>query len=52
MGGVIAESIGMRSIFYLIVAIGGVATALGVPLLRETHTPVIRLRHDKMVPDG
>ncbi|KAG1730841.1 multidrug resistance protein 4 [Suillus paluster] len=49
IGGFIAESVGIQYVFYLIAAICGVAAVLGMPILRETYAPVIRLRRDKMV---
>ncbi|KAG2146715.1 major facilitator superfamily domain-containing protein [Suillus clintonianus] len=51
MGGFIAESVGIQYVFYIVVAISGVAAILGFPLLRETYAPVIRLRLDNMAPD-
>ncbi|KAG0706897.1 major facilitator superfamily domain-containing protein [Suillus ampliporus] len=51
MGGFVAESIGIQYVFYLIAAISGVAAVLGIPLLRETYGPVIRLRRNKMAPN-
>ncbi|OJA18265.1 hypothetical protein AZE42_05821 [Rhizopogon vesiculosus] len=48
MGGFIAESVGVQYVFYVIIAICGVAAVLGIPLLRETYAPVIRLRRDKI----
>ncbi|KAG1850213.1 major facilitator superfamily domain-containing protein [Suillus subalutaceus] len=47
MGGFIAESIGVLDVFYIVVAICGVATILGILLMRESYAPVIRLRRDK-----
>lgn len=43
-GGFIAETIGFKWIFMVIVGISGIAAALGIPFLRETYHPVIRLR--------
>ena len=43
-GGFIAETIGFKYIFIVIAATCGLAGALGIPLLRETYAPVIRLR--------
>jgi hypothetical protein len=48
MGGFIAESIGVQHVFYVIIAISGVAAMIGIPLLRETYAPVIRLRLNNM----
>ncbi|KAJ3554503.1 hypothetical protein NM688_g3076 [Phlebia brevispora] len=43
-GGFIAETIGFKYIFIVIAATCGVASACGIPFLRETYAPVIRLR--------
>ncbi|KAG1892470.1 multidrug resistance protein 4 [Suillus subluteus] len=51
MGGFIAESAGVQYVFYVIAAISGFAAILGIPLMRETYAPVIRLRLDAMAPD-
>lgn len=51
MGGFIAESVGIQYVFYVVIAITGVASIIGIPLLRETYAPVIRLRLDNMTMD-
>lgn len=51
MGGFIAESVGVQYDFYIVVAICGVAAVLGIPLMRESYAPVIRLRRHKLSPD-
>ncbi|KAG2146698.1 major facilitator superfamily domain-containing protein [Suillus clintonianus] len=51
MGGFIAESVGIQYVFYVVAAISGVAAILGLPLLRESYAPVIRLRLNSMAPD-
>ncbi len=43
-GGFIGETIGYKYIFVVISALCGVAAVLGIPFLRETYSPVIRLR--------
>jgi MFS family permease len=43
-GGFIAQSIGIKYVFIVISASCGVAALIGIPLLRETYAPVIRLR--------
>lgn len=50
-GGFIAETIGFKYIFIVISAVSGVAAALGIPFLRETYAPVIRLRIAKHAAD-
>jgi len=51
IGGFIAESVGEFYVFYVIVAISGVAAVLGISFLRETYAPVIMLRRDKLATD-
>ncbi|KAG2132085.1 major facilitator superfamily domain-containing protein [Suillus clintonianus] len=51
MGGFIAESVGIQYVFYVVVAISGVAAVLGILLMRESYAPVIRLRCGKMAAD-
>jgi MFS family permease len=43
-GGFITETIGFKYVFIVITALCGVAALIGIPLLRETYAPVIRLR--------
>ena len=50
-GGFIAQSIGFRYIFVVIAALCFVAAILGIPFLRETYHPVIRLRRAKKSAD-
>ena len=51
MGGFIAQSAGIQYVFYVIVGLCGGAAMLGIPLLRETYAPIIRLRRDKKTTD-
>ncbi|KAG2042964.1 multidrug resistance protein 4 [Suillus americanus] len=51
MGGFIAESVGVQYVFYVVIAISGVAAMIGIPFLRETYAPVIRLRLDNIALD-
>ncbi|EGO01812.1 hypothetical protein SERLA73DRAFT_177339 [Serpula lacrymans var. lacrymans S7.3] len=43
-GGFIAQYIGIQYVFYIIVGLCGVASAVAIPFLKETYAPVIRLR--------
>jgi hypothetical protein len=52
MGGFIAESVGIQYDFYVIVGLCGAAAIFGIPLLRETYAPVIKLRRDKVALDS
>ncbi|KAI0079771.1 multidrug resistance protein 4 [Panus rudis PR-1116 ss-1] len=49
--GFITQSVGYKWIFVVIGGLGGVASALGLPFLRETYGPVIRLRIAKKMGD-
>lgn len=44
MGGFIAQAIGVEYVFYVIVALCGIASILAIPLLRETYAPAILCR--------
>ncbi|KAI0750934.1 multidrug resistance protein 4 [Daedaleopsis nitida] len=50
-GGFIAQSIGFKYIFVVIGGLAAISAALGIPLLRETYHPVIRLRRAKKSAD-
>jgi MFS family permease len=43
-GGFIAQNIGFKYVFIIISALCGLAALIGIPFLRETYAPVIRLR--------
>ncbi|KAA1466239.1 multidrug resistance protein 4 [Dentipellis sp. KUC8613] len=43
-GGFIAETIGFKYLFIVITGVTGVASAIGIPFLKETYAPIIRLR--------
>jgi hypothetical protein len=43
-GGFIAQTIGIKYVFIVISGACGVSALIGIPLLRETYAPVIRLR--------
>jgi len=43
-GGFIAETVGIKWVFVVISVLCGVSALIGIPLLRETYSPVIRLR--------
>jgi MFS family permease len=43
-GGFIAQTVGFKYIFIVIVGVSAIASIIGIPLLRETYAPVIRLR--------
>ncbi|RDX53972.1 multidrug resistance protein 4 [Lentinus brumalis] len=50
-GGFIAQTIGFKYIFVIIGGLCAIAAAIGIPLLRETYHPVIRLRRAKKAAD-
>lgn len=43
-GGFIAQTIGFKYVFIVIAALSAIAAAIGIPFLKETYAPVIRLR--------
>ncbi|KAF9482294.1 multidrug resistance protein 4 [Pholiota conissans] len=43
-GGFITQAVGIKWVFIVIAISCGAASAIGIPLLRETYAPVIRLR--------
>ena len=43
-GGFIAQSIGLKWVFIIIACLCAVASVIGIPILRETYAPIIRLR--------
>lgn len=50
-GGFISETIGYKYVFVVISALAGVGALVGIPFLRETYSPVIRLRLAKKSAD-
>jgi multidrug resistance protein len=46
-GGFIAQTVGIKWVFIVIACTSGFAALVGIPLLRETYAPIIRLRRDK-----
>ncbi|KAJ7246604.1 major facilitator superfamily domain-containing protein [Mycena haematopus] len=51
MGGFVTETIGIKYVFIIVAAAGGIASAVGIPFLRETYAPLIRLRRAKNATD-
>ncbi|KAL4081769.1 major facilitator superfamily domain-containing protein [Scleroderma yunnanense] len=51
IGGFVTQSIGIQYVFYLIAGLCGFASALAIPLLRETYAPIIRLRRARLSVD-
>uniref|UniRef100_D8PMZ4 Major facilitator superfamily (MFS) profile domain-containing protein n=1 Tax=Schizophyllum commune (strain H4-8 / FGSC 9210) TaxID=578458 RepID=D8PMZ4_SCHCM len=43
-GGFIAQTVGVKWVFIVIACLNGVASAVGIPLLRETYHPILRKR--------
>ncbi|KAG6831201.1 hypothetical protein H0H87_005917 [Tephrocybe sp. NHM501043] len=50
-GGFIAQTIGVKWVFIVISILSGVSAAIGIPLLKETYGPVIRLKRAKATGD-
>ncbi|TFK19878.1 MFS general substrate transporter [Coprinopsis marcescibilis] len=46
-GGFIAQDLGMKWVFIIIAIVSGVASLIGIPFLKETYAPVIRLQKAK-----
>ncbi|RDB30839.1 hypothetical protein Hypma_005829 [Hypsizygus marmoreus] len=46
-GGFIAQDVGIKWVFIVIAILCGLSAAVGIPFLRETYAPVIRLRRAK-----
>ncbi|KAK0434636.1 major facilitator superfamily domain-containing protein [Armillaria borealis] len=51
-GGFIAQTVGVKYVFITIAGASGLASLVGLPLLRETYAPIIRSRRAKMSPDS
>ncbi|EPT02765.1 hypothetical protein FOMPIDRAFT_1022680 [Fomitopsis schrenkii] len=51
-GGFIAQTIGFKYVFVVIAALCGVGAVAGIPFLRETYHPIIRLRRAKRTGDA
>ena len=47
MGGFIAEDTDWKYVFVFVAALSGIAGAVGIPFLRETYSPYIRLQLSK-----
>lgn len=43
-GGIVAQRIGVNYVFIIVSGLCGIAALIGIPLLRETYAPVIKLR--------
>ncbi|KAF9811719.1 hypothetical protein IEO21_06475 [Rhodonia placenta] len=43
-GGFVTQTIGFKWVFVIIAAVCGVASVIGIPFLRESYAPVIKLR--------
>nr|GAT59330.1 predicted protein [Mycena chlorophos] len=50
-GGFVTEKIGIKYVFVIVAVLGAVASAFGIPFLRETYAPIIRLRRAKKAAD-
>lgn len=50
-GGFIAQSIGVKWVFIIVAILCAVAAAVGIPVLKETYAPIIRLRLAKKSAD-
>ncbi|KAF9482341.1 multidrug resistance protein 4 [Pholiota conissans] len=50
-GGFVTQAVGIKWVFIVIAITCGVASLVGLPLLRETYGPVIRLQRQRMSAD-
>ncbi|KAK7062206.1 hypothetical protein R3P38DRAFT_3303206 [Favolaschia claudopus] len=50
-GGFVTETVGIKWVFIIVAILGGVSGAIGIPILRETYAPIIRMRRDKKSAD-
>ncbi|KAJ7462124.1 multidrug resistance protein 4 [Mycena latifolia] len=50
-GGFVTEKIGIKYVFIIVAALGGLASIVGIPFLRETYSPILRLRKGKLSAD-
>ncbi|KAJ6561452.1 major facilitator superfamily domain-containing protein [Mycena vulgaris] len=50
-GGFVTEKIGIKYVFIIVAGLGGVASAIGIPFLRETYSPILRLKIAKLSAD-
>ncbi|KAJ7098686.1 multidrug resistance protein 4 [Mycena belliarum] len=50
-GGFVTETIGVRYVFIIVAGLGGIASAVGIPILEETYAPVMRLKTAKQAAD-
>ncbi|KAJ7368886.1 major facilitator superfamily domain-containing protein [Mycena albidolilacea] len=51
MGGFVTETVGIKYVFIIVAGLGGIASAIGIPILRETYAPLIRLKRAKKAVD-
>ncbi|KAF7332555.1 SAP domain-containing protein [Mycena kentingensis (nom. inval.)] len=51
VGGFVTQEIGIKYVFIIVAGLGGIASAVGIPILRETYAPTIRLRRAKKAVD-
>jgi MFS family permease len=51
VSGFIVQNLGVKYVFIIMSAFCGAGAVIGIPLLRETYAPVIRMRMGKSSPD-
>ncbi|KAF8623728.1 hypothetical protein AX15_006230 [Amanita polypyramis BW_CC] len=49
-GGFIAQAVGVKYVFLVVAVICGLASILGIPILRETYAPVLQIRNLRKYP--
>ncbi|KAJ7432311.1 major facilitator superfamily domain-containing protein [Mycena galericulata] len=50
-GGFVTEKIGIKYVFIIVAGLAGLSSVLGIPILRETYSPILRLRKAKKSAD-
>ncbi|KAJ7637213.1 multidrug resistance protein 4 [Mycena rosella] len=50
-GGFVTENVGIKYVFIIVAGLGGLASAIGIPILRETYSPILRLKKAKLSAD-
>ncbi|KAJ7771073.1 major facilitator superfamily domain-containing protein, partial [Mycena maculata] len=51
VGGFVTEKIGVKYVFIIVATLAGVSSVVGIPLLRETYSPILRLSKAKKTAD-
>ncbi|KZS94405.1 MFS general substrate transporter [Sistotremastrum niveocremeum HHB9708] len=44
-GGFVSETVGVKWVFIIITCVAGIASALGIPILKESYAPILRVKY-------